>query len=201
MAESTPEQRAKRAAYMREWRLRPENHERVKAGQRVSHVRRKANPETSARIRQQGSASYRRTGGYKNTWNAKNPEKAKAYRAAWDAANPGKSNAAYRRWYERNRIVKAATLKAYQSARRARKANAGTFVVTDKDARRIMRNGCAYCTSAATEMDHIIPIARGGRHAIGNLVGSCRPCNRSKNHRTITEWRAGKSVPRNQTVA
>jgi 5-methylcytosine-specific restriction endonuclease McrA len=35
----------------------------------------------------------------------------------------------------------------------------------------------------------VIPIARGGKHSIGNLVVACKPCNSQKNKRTIQEWR------------
>ena len=39
------------------------------------------------------------------------------------------------------------------------------------------------------EMDHVIPISRGGRHAIANILPSCPPCNRSKNGSLLSEWR------------
>jgi 5-methylcytosine-specific restriction endonuclease McrA len=39
---------------------------------------------------------------------------------------------------------------------------------------------CHYCGAPATEVDHVIPHARGGSDAISNLVASCRPCNLSK---------------------
>lgn len=50
---------------------------------------------------------------------------------------------------------------------------------------------CCYCQAEAGpfEIDHVLPIARGGTHEVENLVVACRPCNRSKKDRTVEEWR------------
>ena len=51
---------------------------------------------------------------------------------------------------------------------------------------------CAYCWAAmATEIDHIIPISKGGTNDLDNLVPACRSCNASKNDRTLAEWLEG----------
>ena len=42
-------------------------------------------------------------------------------------------------------------------------------------------NVCVYCGDAATEVDHIIPVSRGGSHDATNLVASCHNCNAKKN--------------------
>lgn len=39
---------------------------------------------------------------------------------------------------------------------------------------------CAYCGQDATEVDHVIPRARGGGHDLDNLVACCKPCNSRK---------------------
>lgn len=53
-----------------------------------------------------------------------------------------------------------------------------TFVVLDSELRRLIgrHHGlCAYCHSSPFEhWDHIIPIARGGSHSIGNLARNLR---------------------------
>lgn len=53
---------------------------------------------------------------------------------------------------------------------------------------RIKTGVCHYCGQvvgrAALTMDHIVPLARGGRTAKGNVVPSCRPCNQSKKLQT-----------------
>lgn len=43
---------------------------------------------------------------------------------------------------------------------------------------------CTYCGQAGTDVelqvDHIIPVARGGSHHISNLTTACRECNQKK---------------------
>ena len=39
---------------------------------------------------------------------------------------------------------------------------------------------CYYCGGAATEVDHVIPVAKGGTDDRSNLVPACGPCNRAK---------------------
>lgn len=53
---------------------------------------------------------------------------------------------------------------------------------------------CAYCQLAmATEIDHIVPVTKGGTNDRDNLVPACRSCNASKNDKTLTEWMEGVS--------
>ena len=48
---------------------------------------------------------------------------------------------------------------------------------------------CQYCgcsgSDVCLEIDHIIPVSRGGNSDIRNLVTACEHCNRSKNNRLI----------------
>jgi 5-methylcytosine-specific restriction endonuclease McrA len=39
-------------------------------------------------------------------------------------------------------------------------------------------------------MDHIVPIARGGRSTKGNLVPACKDCNNQKKQLLPMEWEA-----------
>ncbi|MGI5404177.1 HNH endonuclease [Streptomyces sp. CA-135486] len=52
---------------------------------------------------------------------------------------------------------------------------------------------CTYCDASFTEMvvaevDHIVPLARGGVHEWFNLTPSCRECNRLKSDRDMSDW-------------
>jgi len=38
------------------------------------------------------------------------------------------------------------------------------------------------------ELDHVIPLSRGGAHALSNLVAACHRCNHQKRDRTLAEW-------------
>jgi 5-methylcytosine-specific restriction endonuclease McrA len=72
--------------------------------------------------------------------------------------------------------------------------------VTPRDIRRLRaryHGKCAYCAERdACDIDHLIPIYRGGRHAIGNLVPACAACNKSKTDKLVIEWRYGRRRPK-----
>lgn len=42
------------------------------------------------------------------------------------------------------------------------------------------RPPCRYCGRPATQVDHVVPVSKGGTHALSNLVPCCARCNRSK---------------------
>ncbi len=50
---------------------------------------------------------------------------------------------------------------------------------------------CHYCgTHVGADkltMDHVVPVARGGRSTKGNVVPSCDGCNKTKKYRTPAE--------------
>lgn len=58
--------------------------------------------------------------------------------------------------------------------------------------RRLARGICHYCgrKTAPREltMDHIVPIARGGRSTKGNVVTACKDCNNRKKQLLPIEW-------------
>lgn len=55
---------------------------------------------------------------------------------------------------------------------------------------------CAYCDrKTRLERDHVIPLSRGGRHAIANVLPCCRKCNMSKKDKLLSEWRITKNCP------
>jgi 5-methylcytosine-specific restriction endonuclease McrA len=60
--------------------------------------------------------------------------------------------------------------------------------------RKCARGRCDYCgrTVPAQEltMDHIVPIARGGRSTKGNVVPACKECNNTKKQLLPMEWAA-----------
>lgn len=80
------------------------------------------------------------------------------------------------------------------------------FVVTLKDIKHLIirqEYKCFYCKQHFTfendlEIDHLIPVFRGGTCSIGNAVISCRQCNRAKSHRLPIEFRLNKIVPRSR---
>lgn len=58
--------------------------------------------------------------------------------------------------------------------------------------RRCAKGVCYYCGKAVAPkeltMDHIVPVARGGRSTKGNLVAACKICNNKKKQLLPMEW-------------
>lgn len=50
--------------------------------------------------------------------------------------------------------------------------------------------GCAYCgaTGRSLQRDCVLPISRGGRYTLDNVVPACGPCNASKCSDEVTSW-------------
>jgi 5-methylcytosine-specific restriction endonuclease McrA len=49
---------------------------------------------------------------------------------------------------------------------------------------------CSYCLKVvdSLEIEHCIPLSRGGFHDVSNIVPACAPCNRRKGPRTVLEF-------------
>lgn len=148
----------------------------------------------------------------------RNAESIKAYRRAWRKRNRAATRAAKRAWYEKNRDhaiayakqyakdnpdrrqawmdANRATVRQWSQRRRARLRENGVYLVSARDLDRLMRvhgSACVYCAVPLSDKtltwDHVIPIARGGCHSVGNLVPACKSCNSSKRDRTVMEFR------------
>jgi hypothetical protein len=52
---------------------------------------------------------------------------------------------------------------------------------------------CVYCSTrkelTQLEVDHLVPIAKGGTNEFGNLVTACSDCNSQKRARLLKDWR------------
>ena len=51
-------------------------------------------------------------------------------------------------------------------------------------------SGCAYCggVDADLQRDCVLPISRGGRYTLHNVVPACRSCNASKCNHEVVSW-------------
>lgn len=48
---------------------------------------------------------------------------------------------------------------------------------------------CAYCGAAGDlHIEHVVPISKGGPHAIGNIIPACKDCNFSKTNQDAESW-------------
>lgn len=77
---------------------------------------------------------------------------------------------------------------AVQNAKARIRARSEALVVTAKEYLSLQCKPCFYCGGPGGTVDHVIPLSRGGRHSIGNMVPSCHPCNMRKGSFLLIEW-------------
>lgn len=123
---------------------------------------------------------------YHKKWYQEHKESKLSSNAAWFAANPDKFNEYQRTYFQSNQDKWK--LKGHR--RRALKLHGGVYSVTVKEITNMMKRPCFYCGEESKHIDHIIPLSRGGRHSIGNLIQACASCNLSKSNKLIIEWSA-----------
>jgi 5-methylcytosine-specific restriction endonuclease McrA len=129
---------------------------------------------------------------------AKNADYYKQRARVYYAANRERASATAKAWATLNRDRVALAKSRYKHRRRELEAANGIYVVTKRDARRLVAlagHACTYCrlpfgSGRPLTWDHIIPVTRGGAFSVGNLAPACGPCNSSKLNKTVTEWRA-----------
>lgn len=158
----------------------------------------------AAKRRAQYLADRERRLAKQNAYSAANREREAARCRAWRAANPDRVKALYVRYYRENRESLLEWARRYQASNpeiiranrrrryaRVRGAQIRPFKAADWQATLDGFNGhCAYCLKPMPEvtMDHMTPVARGGEHAIENVVPSCFDCNIWKYDRTLLEF-------------
>lgn len=152
-----------------------------------------ADPERNAR----NNAAYRARNRddlleKKRAYAAANRDREAARAREWSLRNPGRKRAWSRKWEQENPERATEQRRMKLQRRRARERNQPVFVVSPKDVRRILASPCAVrdCASRDIQIDHVVPIARGGSHGVGNLQPLCASHNQSKGAKTWIEFRA-----------
>lgn len=137
---------------------------------------------------------------YRN-WRTSNPDAHRKRNRQWTAANPDKAKTIRKRAYQVNietiRIGKRLYRKrrpevklASDHKRRALKMSVADGTVSAAVVAELMANNpaCTYCGQPGSTLDHVVPLARGGRHSIENLTVACVSCNSSKGAKLLEEW-------------
>ncbi len=166
----------------REWARA--NPERKRASSRARYYADLEGSRAEGRARAQANPGKARARA--REWRQANREKHRAYSRGWARANRARSHAQVREW-------RAANPEAYRlqgMLRRARERANGIFKVTAKEVRRMLAKPCYLCGVApSADLEHIVPVSRGGQHSIGNLLGACKPCNNRKHDKLLVEYR------------
>lgn len=116
-------------------------------------------------------------------------------RQAWARQDRQKNRERYLRYYQRWAEANPELAAEIKRMRRARQfSNPDSVGVSTRDLRRLLnRSGgfCTYCGEKAAEIhiDHVVPLAKGGRHGIGNLAVACSQCNHRKHAMFLSVWR------------
>ena len=126
-------------------------------------------------------------------WGKANRERKQQSLDEWHRKNPGKQ----REYWERHYAKHAKKYAVAASRRRALKVSRAAGIQDAVEAfYRAVKSApfltCCYCGQVIPEkqkeVDHRIPLVRGGWHAIWNLACACRFCNRSKATKTDIEF-------------
>ena len=92
----------------------------------------------------------------------------------------------------RSRVTVSRTRRARAARRRQRRMDAVEHDLTTEQwmALRAAWGGCAYCgaTDRALQRDCVLPISRGGRYTLPNVVPACGRCIASKGNAEVTGW-------------
>jgi 5-methylcytosine-specific restriction endonuclease McrA len=106
------------------------------------------------------------------------PKRGAECRSCWNARQPAYRNPTKRAVYRQNR--------------RARERG----VIDSGEWQRVLdRYGqcCAYCgLPGKLTMDHVVPLSRGGKHEISNVVPACSRCNSRKHTKLWTPMKKGE---------
>lgn len=131
---------------------------------------------------------------YNKRYRAENRERHLAANTAWNQANRERMAAAYRR-YRKNHPDQVAADKR-RRREKIKNTRHRSYTTAAREQARIAYYGerCYYCGAPWEELDHRIPLSRGGQHLPSNLVPACGSCNNRKHSRTEREFLA--SPPR-----
>lgn len=114
---------------------------------------------------------------------------------AWYAKNRESQIAKAMKWHYDNFERSIQNIKANNAVRKSRKRASGGKM-TSREWREILNYFnycCAYCLRHSDEvgrleLDHMMPVSRGGTADASNMVPACRSCNSSKLNRTPMEF-------------
>jgi hypothetical protein len=117
----------------------------------------------------------------------------------WRINNLEKSRESVRRSMRKRRSTEGAVKREVARYRSLRKKSK-VFLFTSRDDKRLLarqNNRCAYCdcllTAKTKNLDHVLPVSRGGSYGIANLVYACQSCNSSKSNKFLIEWRYART--------
>lgn len=154
----------KEAVYAINNKSRVKNNNKIRARKKASYESQKDNPEFKAKRRAQTKRGSKRKAAYDREYRAQNRERLVEKAANWSAANP---------------LKRRTICHSYDARRRANKSGGDSTAAITKWAKNTKKT-CFWCGRKRLRdyhVDHFVPLSRGGKHEIRNLVIACGPCN------------------------
>lgn len=158
-------------------RSRARNADKIKARKRAEYLRDKDTPAYRARIAAYQAATRNAKREYDRKYRATNKEKLAQLKSVWRAENAALL-----------RVVRS----SYKARRRATEKG-GDSTKTIKEWMVSQAKVCRWCEAnceTGFHIDHVMPLAKGGKHVIANLCIACPTCNIRKNARDPAEFAA-----------
>jgi 5-methylcytosine-specific restriction endonuclease McrA len=125
-------------------------------------------------------------------YNKRNLPKLAAYVRERRRENPVPHRVSSTKWRDENPEWTRTNGRLYRQRRRAKERENGGDGLTTAEVDALYarsRHSCALCGhKVRLELDHIMPLALGGRHEISNIQLLCRPCNRGKAKKHPDVW-------------
>lgn len=202
--------RESRVEYSR--RYKSENKEAI--AKRRSEIYFQNHEKSLAYSREQYRSNRERKRQYSLKYYHQNKEKRAEYSRVYRTANKEKIRVRVRAYYWENKEKERVRgidyrrrnpekVRAKNHRRRQTVAQAiGTFTPEEtRDLFKRQKGKCYYCqcklinpdthkgTGEKAHLDHVVPLKRGGRNDISNLVWACAFCNASKGSKLVHEWR------------
>jgi hypothetical protein len=107
---------------------------------------------------------------------------------AWQKANPEKRAAHQRKYWDTHPGQRT----VYKHVRRVRITGSRThFTAADvREKLRVQCGHCIFCKKKLTkyQVDHLVPVCRGGSNEACNIAIVCKPCNLHKMRQTSAEF-------------
>lgn len=137
-------------------------------------------------------------------WRTENKERANASSKSAKEKNPEKykeMQRAYRKKHKErlNPLQKIRTQKRRAMQKGAEIGDTSLIVKWEVEWRKKHVVRCYWCRKLKSpkkcHTDHIIPIAKHGRHCVSNLCISCGFCNTSKNAKSLLDWNKTLAQP------